>query len=75
MRRRFFSSPTRVNVDLHVYVLAELVEHSHQPVNGEAAKLHVANTGKVRVADAGAALSLARRKPFIVKNANDAGGQ
>ena len=39
-----------MNVDLHVYVLAEFVEHGHQPVNGEAAKLHVANAGKVRVA-------------------------
>ena len=74
MRRCFFSSPAWVNVDLHVYVLAELVEHSHQPVNGEAAKLYVANAGKVRVADTGAALGLARRKPFIVKNANDTGG-
>ena len=49
-RRRFVSSSTRVNVDLHVYVLAEFVEHGHQPVNGEAAKLHVTNAGKVRVA-------------------------
>ena len=55
MRRCFFSSPAWVNVDLHVYVLAEFVEHSHQPVNGEAAKLHVANAGKVRMADTGAA--------------------
>ena len=47
-RRRFVSSSTRVNVDLHVYVLAELVEHGHQPGMGEAAKLHVANAGKVR---------------------------
>ena len=40
MRRCFFISPAGGNVDLHVYVLAELVEHSHQPVNGEAAELH-----------------------------------
>ena len=33
MRRRFLSDPARVNVDLHVDVLAELVEHGHQPVN------------------------------------------
>ena len=65
MRRRFFSGHARVNVDLHVYVLAELVEHGHQTVNGEAIKLHVADAGKVRMVDTGAALGLARRKPFI----------
>ena len=54
MRWRFFSGPARVNVDLHVYVLAKLIEHGHQPVNGEAAKLHVTNAGKVRMADTGA---------------------
>ena len=56
-------------------MLAELVEYGHQTVNGEAVKLHVANAGKVRMADTGATLGLARRKPFIVKNADDAGGQ
>ena len=48
MRRRFFSNHARVNVDLDAYVLAELVEHDHQAVNGEAAKLHVTNVGKIR---------------------------
>ena len=41
MRRRFFSDHARVNVDLHVYVLAKFIEHGHQTVNGETVKLHV----------------------------------
>lgn len=65
----------RTNVDPHVYAPAQLIEHDHQTVNGEAVKLYVANAGKVRMIDTGTGLGLARRKPFIVKNANDAGGQ
>ena len=61
--------------DRNTVWLAELVEHGHQTINGEVVKLHVANAGKVRMADTGAALGLARRKPFAVKNANDTGGQ
>ena len=75
MCRPFSSGHARVNVDLHIHVLAELVEYGHQTVNSEAVKLHVADAGKVRMADTGAALGLARRKSFIVKNADDAGGQ
>ena len=59
MRWRFFSGRARTNIDLYVYVLAELVEHDHQTVNGEAVKLHVANAGKVRMTDTGAVLGLA----------------
>ena len=51
MRWRLLSGRARTNIDLYVYVLAELVEHGHQTVNGEAVKLHVANAGKVRMTD------------------------
>ncbi len=57
----------RMNIDLHVYVLAELVEHGHQRVNGEAVKLYVANAAKVPMTDTGTEFSLARRRPFIVR--------
>ena len=56
-----------MNIDLHVYVLAELVEHGHQRVNGEAVKLYVANGAKIGMTDTGTEFSLARRKPFIVR--------
>lgn len=63
-----------MNVDLHVYVLAELVEHGHQTVNGETVKLHVANASKVRVTDTGTTLGLASRKSFIVRLDADGDG-
>ena len=75
MCRYFFSGHARMHVDLHVYLVSKLVEHSHQTVNGEAVKLYVTNAGKVRMTDTATILSLARRKPFIVENANDACGQ
>ena len=75
MRRYFFGGRTRMNADPHVHSPAQLIEHDHQTVNGEAVKLYVANAAKVRVTDTGTGLGLARRKPFIVKNPNDAGGQ
>ncbi len=77
MCRCFFSGHARMHVDLHVYLVSKLVEHSHQTVNGEAVKLYVTNAGKVRMTDTATILSLplARRKPFIVENANDACGQ
>ena len=59
MRGRFFSGPTRMNLDLHVYALAEPIEDGYQPVNGETVKLYVANAGKVRMIDTGTALGLA----------------
>ena len=64
-----------MNLDLHFHLLTEPVEYGHQTVNGEAVKLYVANAAKVRMINTGTTLSLASRKPFIVKNANDAGGQ
>ena len=60
MCRGFFSSHARMNLDLHVYLLAELIEHGHRAVNGEAVKLYFANTGKVRMTDSSTTLSLVR---------------
>ena len=76
MRRHFFGGRhSRMNVDAHVYAPAQLIEHNHQTVYGEAVKPYVANAAEVRMTDTGTGLGLARRKPFIVKNANDVGGQ
>ena len=36
MRRCFFSDRARVNVDLHVHVLAELVEYGHKAIDRKA---------------------------------------
>ena len=60
MCRGFFSSHARMNLDLHVYLLAALVEHGDQAVCREAVKLHFANASKVRMTDTGTTLSLAR---------------
>ena len=36
MRRCFFSDRARVNVDLHVHVLAELLEYGHKAIDRKA---------------------------------------
>ena len=60
MCRCIFSNHARMNVDLHVYLLAELVQHGHEAVDREAVKLHFANARKVRMTDAGTTLSVTR---------------
>lgn len=60
MCRCVFSGYVRMNIDLHVYLLAKLVEDRHETVNGEALKLYSPNAGKLRMTDAGPILSLSR---------------
>nr|ADI18676.1 hypothetical protein [uncultured Acidobacteria bacterium HF4000_26D02] len=56
-------------------MLAELVEHGHQPVYREAAKLHIADAGEIGVADAGSRLGFTRGQAFFVEHPDDAGGE
>lgn len=64
-----------MNVDPHVYLPAELVKHGHEAIDREAVKLHIADAGKVRMADTGSCLGLPRRQAFVIENTDDPGGQ
>ena len=59
----------------HLDARAEPVDDRHQPVDGEAPEIGIADTGKVHCGNSGAGMRLPNRKTFTVERLDKGGKQ
>jgi hypothetical protein len=64
-----------MDFDRDLDLLAEAGEHSHQPVDGEAVELGLADAGEVRGRDAGQLVRRADRQLVVIQHADDTRGE